>query len=473
MGKEFLFSVVISIHNHEEYLQETIDSVLGQTIGFEEHIQLILVDNASDDASATICRSYQDKYPDNVVCIELQENTGLNGGRNAGMKAIHGRYVNFLNADDKWEKNAFAQADSLFRQYGETVDVIACRQKYFDEENRWDTLDYKFEKERRIDVIEEYRFPQYSVASCFLTQKIALAHRFNEKTDFLGGMLYINRVIFQKGAYAVSKKAVFLHRKKKTEIQDANQLKLRKIVPLEEVHSRLIKEAEGRFGYLPAFVQFTILNSIKDEFRHPLPEEFTDGERSQYLAQISDLLKHIEDSMICGMDNFWKEHKIHALSMKYGHDIRPNLLFRDGKFYYRENAIYAYAPRNFQIESIACEGNMMHFSGIADMYPLSETADLFARDMKGKCYHAVLESDGRTKQAFGTEIGTGYRFSFSIPIAQMGQFTLHVSNGKETSQVVTQDFSKKDASYLQTSEVLAIRFGNRILCIRDGNVVAS
>ena len=61
--KKFKFSVIIPIYNVEKYLNETIESVINQTIGFEENIQLILINDGSPDNSETICLKYKEKYP--------------------------------------------------------------------------------------------------------------------------------------------------------------------------------------------------------------------------------------------------------------------------------------------------------------------------------------------------------------------------------------------------------------------------
>ena len=60
--KEFLISVVIPIYNVGEYLNESINSVIKQTIGFK-NIQLILVNDGSIDNSGEICEYYAKKYP--------------------------------------------------------------------------------------------------------------------------------------------------------------------------------------------------------------------------------------------------------------------------------------------------------------------------------------------------------------------------------------------------------------------------
>lgn len=51
---DFLFSVVIPVYKVEDYVEETIQSVLPQTVGFEKHIQMILVNDGSPDNSGAV-----------------------------------------------------------------------------------------------------------------------------------------------------------------------------------------------------------------------------------------------------------------------------------------------------------------------------------------------------------------------------------------------------------------------------------
>ena len=59
MGDDFEFSVLMPIYNVEEYLAEAIDSLINQSIGFEENIELVIVDDGSPDNSKDIALEYQ------------------------------------------------------------------------------------------------------------------------------------------------------------------------------------------------------------------------------------------------------------------------------------------------------------------------------------------------------------------------------------------------------------------------------
>ena len=90
-----MISVIIPIYNAEKYLDRCIQSVLSQT--FKE-IEIILVDDGSNDSSLQICQSYADMYAD--IKVIAQKNSGVSSARNAGIAKAKGEYVMFVDSDD-------------------------------------------------------------------------------------------------------------------------------------------------------------------------------------------------------------------------------------------------------------------------------------------------------------------------------------------------------------------------------------
>lgn len=93
-----MISVVIPVYNGEKYLAESIDSVLNQTY---KDIEIILVDDKSEDASLAVARKYVCDYPDKIKLIEQKENKGAGITMNTGIDAAEGEYV-LLLGDDDW-----------------------------------------------------------------------------------------------------------------------------------------------------------------------------------------------------------------------------------------------------------------------------------------------------------------------------------------------------------------------------------
>lgn len=97
-------SVVIPVYNVENYLRQCLDSVINQTL---DDIEIICVNDGSTDSSPDILEEYSRK--DSRIRIISQENMGLSGARNTGMKYIKGEYVYFLDSDDYIELDALNQ----------------------------------------------------------------------------------------------------------------------------------------------------------------------------------------------------------------------------------------------------------------------------------------------------------------------------------------------------------------------------
>ncbi len=86
-----LVSVIIPCYNSARYLAETIESVLAQTY---PRVEIILIDDGSTDATAQIAQD----YPVNYV---YQSNRGISAARNTGFLHSRGKYVLFLDHDDR------------------------------------------------------------------------------------------------------------------------------------------------------------------------------------------------------------------------------------------------------------------------------------------------------------------------------------------------------------------------------------
>lgn len=90
-----IVSVVIPVYNAERYLNECIDSLLGQTI---KDIEIICVDDGSKDNSLEILHQYAKQ--DSRIRVVSQVNQGAGPARNKGMELATGKYLSIVDADD-------------------------------------------------------------------------------------------------------------------------------------------------------------------------------------------------------------------------------------------------------------------------------------------------------------------------------------------------------------------------------------
>jgi CDP-glycerol glycerophosphotransferase len=89
-------SIIVPVYDVERYLQECLDSILGQDF---KDFELIAVDDCSPDGCAGILSDYEQR-DDRVRVLSLDKNVGLGLARNAGLEIARGDYVWFIDSDD-------------------------------------------------------------------------------------------------------------------------------------------------------------------------------------------------------------------------------------------------------------------------------------------------------------------------------------------------------------------------------------
>ena len=119
----YKISVIIPVYNAEKHLENTINSIIKQSIGFE-NIELILVDDASKDNSKKIIESYSEKY-NNIIPYYSEKNHGYPGfGRNIGLNTATSDYIMFMDNDDEYDVN---MCKTLYETLiDENADIVVC-----------------------------------------------------------------------------------------------------------------------------------------------------------------------------------------------------------------------------------------------------------------------------------------------------------------------------------------------------------
>ena len=158
-----LVSVIIPVYNVEKYLARCIQSVCGQSY---QGLEIILVDDGSKDKSGVICDEYAER--DGRIKVIHKENGGLGDARNAGVEKAEGKYLLFVDSDDRIHEN-------LVRDTVETAEKNQADMVIFDyigeEENGnlTDRFTFPFSANRVIEVAEE---KELIMRSCSAVNKL-------------------------------------------------------------------------------------------------------------------------------------------------------------------------------------------------------------------------------------------------------------------------------------------------------------
>lgn len=146
-------SVVMSVYNGEEYLNEAIDSILSQTF---KSFEFIIINDGSTDSSSKILRSYADPR---IVLIE-QENNGLSKALNIGIGRARSDLIARMDADDISMPERIKLQYEFLKKHPECV-AVGSNAEVIDKDGRFihysnKVLDWPTIRERVLPVISPF-----------------------------------------------------------------------------------------------------------------------------------------------------------------------------------------------------------------------------------------------------------------------------------------------------------------------------
>ena len=296
--ENFIFSVIISIYNTGKYLKDSIGSLLNQSINLDK-IQIILVNDGSKDKTEEICLMYKKNYPKNIEYIKI-EHSGVSKARNIGVKFAKGKYINFLDADDKWDKNAFKYV-FLFFQFYRKINILGCRIILFEALSSYHPLDYKFYKTRIVNINEEYNCILLSSSSSFFRRSLIKNKKFKEgvfngeDTRFINSLLLLNPFI------GILKEAVYYYRKRADSSSAVQNSELKEdyyFSIMNLVNDYLINESKRLYNKILPFIQFYLGYNMLFRISFPAYKYLESNKLNKYFQHFEKILNQIEDKYI-------------------------------------------------------------------------------------------------------------------------------------------------------------------------------
>lgn len=335
----YKFSVIVPIYNLEKFLEEGLDTIVKQTIGFTKNIQLILINDGSTDNSEEICLKYKKLYPDNVI-YKKQKNSGVSSARNYGLSFAMGKYINFFDGDDKWAYDVFKLVWDFFEDNYTDTDIVTCRQRYFESLSKYHALDYKFKSGIKLaDINKNPSYVQASVCSSFFLRDAIMDKKFDESMRYAEDAKFLNEVLLEKEKIGLLREAQYFYRKRNdnsSATQNQKKLLTRYIDNLNKYYIYFYDLSLKKYRKVIPYVQHLIMNAIKYRVKEDIPKGLmTKKQKDEYIYGIIDLIKRTDDNVLVNMRNASYQTKLYMLKLKYD-DIKDKLIKKGDSLYFEE-----------------------------------------------------------------------------------------------------------------------------------------
>ncbi len=334
-----MINIIMPVYNTDKYLEEAIDSIVGQSLFTQGCVQLYLLDDASSDHSLEICREYESKYSDRIRVIHFEENKGVSVVRNYGVSLIcdaEDEIVGFVDSDDKLAPDALEKVNKYFWDHKD-INVAAMEIFYFDAIEKEHKLNWRFRQRDVVDIKKDYTFPHYYIGGTFMRREALKRLHFQEDMSFWEDALAVNQIIVDEGKYGLISGAIYYYRKRRDESSLVNQAwrgEERYTTFLNDGYMRLMDDCKKKKHRVLPYIQFVVAYHVrvfmmksKSEIVDEVME--TDEAMAQFRDRLQVVLKRISEKVIINLPTSLPIIEA-MLSMRKGRQVRAKRIYRDG-----------------------------------------------------------------------------------------------------------------------------------------------
>ncbi len=316
MDFKYDLSVIIPVYNVEEYLEECLNSVVEQTVD-KSTIEVLLINDGSKDSSAEICERYAKEYP--YMKYFYKENSGVSATRNMGIRLSQGKYMLFLDSDDKLTKNTIEDVISFFDDIYDEVDLVTYFIQPYKDGKMLKTHS-RYESDLKCSGVYDLEKNPYVIQT---TMNICVKNLgeennvyFNEQMKRQEDQEYINRVLEKKFKLGYCSKATYLYNRNNESSSVANHFHA---YYLFEDTMKYFEELFARYeGEVPKYIQAVFFHDLRWKLtaRILYPFHYDDEKFEEAINRIKALLARVDVSIIVKNPSINKKHVHYWLGMK-------------------------------------------------------------------------------------------------------------------------------------------------------------
>ena len=379
-------TVIVPVYNVEEYLDTCLMSLVNQTIP-KDQMEVLVINDGSQDGSLEICREFGEKY--SFIKVFSKENEGLSATRNYGIKKAQGKYIFFLDSDDYLTEATVEKVTDFFDRVYEEVDLVSYYECHFIG-NRIIMEHYRYNKEFKNEGVydlEEHPYITQTRVNVCVKNLGDKNHLFHHDRNFRQeDQEYNNRVLMDKMKIGYCPDGTYMYnRGNETSI-------VQTYFHAYYMFEYSMKYFEDLFGYfkekVPKYFQAMYLNDLNYKLKSDIlyPYHYEGEKFAQAQQRITALLNRVDVETIVNHPQISNYHAQYWISLKENAFPPPFVTENSAWLLYNGNAIY----RNgwgieIRVNNLTAEGNILRFRGHvkSPLFNYTEAPGLFVEENAG------------------------------------------------------------------------------------------
>ena len=387
----YMFSIIMAVYNTEQFLEEALESILRQNtekikkyvVGneiedyskqiYRNIYEVITVDDGATDSSGAICDRYAEE--NRHFKVIHKENGGVSTARNAGIEVAQGKYLNFMDSDDRFSEDVLTECFLFFEDNYDKTDMITFPIRFFDASTGDHWLNGKFSNGNRvINMFDEYdKAIMFVNASVFKAEKIKGKINFDSSLTTGEDIRFIYSLFFKEGArFGVVKSCTYWYRRRSvgepSAIQASKTSRNYYFEYLSECLNWLLVTSKDVYGTIPQYVQYIVAQQLQWRFKEDedgaiAKTIISDVEFEEYKEYIRKLLQYIDGDIILEQKKIFREQKKFILEFKTGKTLEKYYDGVDVNYFYEGKRFTTASSNYIRIEFLKLNKEELYIEG--------------------------------------------------------------------------------------------------------------
>lgn len=303
-------TVIIPLYNSAAYIMP----LLQELLSFKITSEILLINDGSTDETAKICREAAEKYNGAVNFIDKQH-SGVSDTRNYGLRVARGKYILFLDVDDRLQSGSVERLIEFFDSCGNTVDLVTypietvyngrILQPHF----RYKTMSYS-------GIFDLTLFPFIGQT----TMNIVVKNKFNDnimfdtKMDFSEDQKYCCKILSEKLKIGFCKEAKYIYYRRDT----SSSGKRSGSCYIFEQSIAMFEQIFAAYDDVPLAFQGLCVNDFAWKLRSNIfmPYHYDEVAFAHAIERVKALLSRISEGVIYNHPDINFFHKYYWLKLK-------------------------------------------------------------------------------------------------------------------------------------------------------------